>query len=180
MEQAEPMVILVNLSDRPTGTCLKLDAHRTPRLHRAFSVFLVCGEEMLLQKRAIGKYHSGGLWANACCSHPRPGEDTAEAAARRMQEELGIGCPLSEIFRFVYCAAFENGIYEYEYDHVLLGRLEEKPILRPDPEEIGETRWVSLDQLELELLEDPMRFSVWFRTAAPEVLRILKAGNGRI
>ena len=178
MGQAEPKVILVDLEDRQIGTCGKGEAHRTPRLHRAFSVFLVCGKEMLIQKRASGKYHSGGLWANACCSHPRQGEETKEAAERRLQEELGFSCPVSELFSFVYCAGFENNVFEYEYDHVFLGQLEEKPVVQPDPGEIESIRWVELDRLEEELLEDPMRFSVWFRTAAPGVLAALKNKSG--
>lgn len=173
MEKREPEVILVDLEDHPIGKCGKLEAHLTPRLHRAFSAFLVCGDEVLLQKRASGKYHSGGLWANSCCSHPRPGEETAEAAERRIREELGIGCRVAERFSFVYCAGFENGIWEYEYDHVLLGRLAEKPVLHPDPEEIESVRWVPAARLAEELLDDPARFAVWFRTAAPAVLRIL-------
>src|SRR5215203_6397334 len=119
----EQNVILVNEKDEEIGTMEKMEAHRKALLHRAFSVFIFNGRgEMLLQRRALKKYHSGGLWTNACCSHPRPGEVTADAAARRLREELGFVTTLNPAFQFVYRATFDNGLTEYEFDHVFLGK----------------------------------------------------------
>ena len=172
MAERDQDLLLVDLYDRPLGTIAKAEAHRSPRLHRAFSVFLFRGQEMLLQKRAAGKYHSGGLWSNACCSHPRLGEELTEAAQSRTLEEVGASCPMREIFSFVYCHRFQNDLYEYEYDHVLVGEWDGK--CRPDPAEVDELRWVSIPALERELLEHPERFSVWFLIAAPRVLSYWK------
>ncbi|HEY0272948.1 MAG TPA: isopentenyl-diphosphate Delta-isomerase, partial [Chitinophaga sp.] len=117
-----PHVILVDEQDRQTGTMEKLEAHQRGLLHRAFSVFILNEHhEMLLQQRALHKYHSGGLWTNACCSHPLPGEAVEAAAHRRLGEELGIDCYLTHLFAFQYRTAFDNGLTEHEYDHVLLG-----------------------------------------------------------
>ena len=166
-------IILVNTKDEPIGTCEKLEAHVRPTLHRAFSVFLHSNGQMLLQKRNREKYHSGGLWTNACCSHPRANETLTEAVPRRMQEELGIQVPLDELFSFVYFAQFPDGLFEYEYDHVFLGEYEGIPPF--DPDEAEEMRWVSFAQLRQELLEHPERFTVWFLSAAPRVLNILES-----
>src|SRR5271168_1810255 len=118
MQQPEE-VILVDESDQPLGTMEKMEAHRRAVLHRAFSVFIFNSRgEMLLQQRAPDKYHSAGLWSNACCSHPRPGEETADAASRRLKEELGFTTPLEELFHFTYKSEFGNGLTEYEFDHV--------------------------------------------------------------
>lgn len=123
-------------------------------LHRAFSVFLINDRgELLLLKRASGKYHSGGLWANACCSHPRIGEETIPSAEARLTEELGVTCPLREIGCFVYLHRFHDALYEYEYDHVLLGR--HCGPFTPDSEEIEELRWVTPAQLTEELRTHP-------------------------
>ncbi|MBQ3301101.1 MAG: isopentenyl-diphosphate Delta-isomerase, partial [Eggerthellaceae bacterium] len=133
-------IILVDEQDREVGSEEKLTAHRTPLLHRAFSIFLYddTGEEprLLLQQRAYGKYHSGGLWANSCCSHPRVGEVLAEATVRRLQEELGVaGVALTEVGSFVYCHKFRDDLYEHEFDHVFVGRYA-GPV-KPNPEEIA-------------------------------------------
>ena len=165
-------IILVDLFDRPVGTAKKYDAHTSALLHRAFSVFLIDGDRMLLQRRAKGKYHSGGMWANSCCSHPSIGEETEEAAHRRLEEELGMDCPLKEIGSFVYYHQFGPHLHEYEYDHIFVGKYGGD--FSPAPTEIAELRWVSLDQLAKELLKWPERFAVWFLTAAPYVLKWLK------
>lgn len=165
-------LILVDIRDRPTGTAGKAQAHAAPLLHRAFSVFLINDTgELLLQQRAPGKYHSGGLWANACCSHPRQGEATVPSAEARLTEELGITCPLQEIGSFIYLHRFADDLYEYEYDHVLLGRCS-GPFL-PDPQEIAALRWVTPTQLAEALRTSPELFAPWFITAAPMVLRCL-------
>src|SRR4051812_29579171 len=128
-------VILVNEADEQTGTIDKLEAHRQALLHRAFSVFIFKSNgEMLLQQRAENKYHSAGLWTNACCSHPAPGEDTYDAALRRLQEELGFTTRLEELFSFTYRTDFENGLSEHEYDHVFAGIYDGR--VQPDKEEL--------------------------------------------
>src|SRR3954470_13284590 len=118
-------VILVNEKDQAIGTMEKMEAHRKGVLHRAFSVFIFDRHgKMLLQQRAFHKYHSGGLWTNACCSHPLPGEDIESAAHRRLYEEMGFQTPLKKIFDFTYKADFRNGLTEYEFDHVFTGYYE--------------------------------------------------------
>lgn len=118
----EDQLILVDLDDVPIGSAGKAEVHRRGLLHRAFSVFLTDGERMLLQRRSRGKYHSGGLWANACCSHPRAGESLEQAVPRRLKEELGISCPVEELFSFHYFSQYGPQLFEYELDHVFLGR----------------------------------------------------------
>ena len=168
-------LILVDAHDNPIGTADKHSAHAAPMLHRAFSAFITDGNgHMLLQRRAAGKYHSGGLWANACCSHPGLGEDTVFSAEQRLSEELGITCPLQEVGSFVYLHRFADNLYEYEYDHVLLGQYSGG--FAPDPQEIEALRWVTLRELEEELRTAPMGFAPWFITAAPLVLRHLNYG----
>ena len=161
-------LVLVDIFDRPVGSAEKLWVHQNDRLHRAFSVFIIHGDEMLLQRRSFEKYHSGGLWANACCSHPRADEELNEAVHRRMKEELGIEAPVKEIFHFVYRSVFDNGLSEYEYDHVFLADYHGELSFNED--EISETRWVSFDHLRQEMTENPERFAAWFLIAAPRVL----------
>jgi isopentenyl-diphosphate delta-isomerase len=170
-------VILVDVFDREAGSLGKLEAHRRPRLHRAFSIFLYDGSRLLLQKRAAGKYHSGGLWTNSCCSHPRAGEALMEAAARRLGEELGLEAPLVEIASFVYYHKFAEDLYEYEFDHVLAGAYG-GPV-SPDPEEASQVEWVDGGELATGLLERPEAYSAWFRTAAPIALAWLRTGRPR-
>ncbi|MCI5800981.1 MAG: isopentenyl-diphosphate Delta-isomerase [Oscillospiraceae bacterium] len=171
----EEMLILVDPEDRPAGEATKEEAHRKGLLHRAFSVFLHDGNgRMLIQRRARGKYHSAGLWANACCSHPRTGEELTQAVRRRLKEELGACCPVEEQFSFVYYHRFGETLYEYEYDHVFLGQYSGP--LRPDPEEAEETRWVPFDELLEDLRLFPERYCVWFITAAPRILSALTEG----
>ena len=166
--------MLVDELDRETGSAEKLEAHRVPLLHRAFSVFLYddSGEEtrILLQQRAFGKYHSGGLWANACCSHPRQGEDVFAAAQRRVREELGCETAgMRELGTFLYRAVFDSGLTEYEYDHVLLAN--GTGAISPDPEEVSEVRWVGMEALARELTEKPEGFAVWAFTVLGMAMR---------
>lgn len=150
----QTLVVLVDQEDREVGTMEKMEAHRRAKLHRAFSVFIFdSAGRMLLQQRAYAKYHSGGLWTNTCCSHPFPGESVEAAAARRLQEELGFCVPLTHAFSFVYQAAFDNGLTEYEYDHVFAGYYEGE--LRPDPAEIAATAYHSPDVIREELRTCP-------------------------
>lgn len=167
-------VVLVDRQDRPIGTEEKLAAHRRGVLHRAFSVFVFNDEgELLLQRRAPGKYHSGGLWSNTCCSHPRPGEPTDRAARRRLGEEMGIDCDLEHLFSFSYRAAFPDGLIEHEYDHVFVGYSDEVP--RCDPGEVMDYRWTSLPALRADMDEDPASFTVWFRMALNDFYDVLSS-----
>ncbi len=160
----EELVVLVDQNDREVGIAPKLLAHRQGDLHRAVSVFIVNGAgEMLLQRRAEGKYHSGGLWSNACCSHPRPGESPSSAASRRLLEEMGISCTLEHAFSFIYRAPLPDGLTEHELDHVFVGVCASDPV--PDREEVEDWRWISMPALEQELADQPDRFTIWFPLA---------------
>ena len=157
-------MILVDEQDRELGSCEKLRAHAEGALHRAFSVFVFDGSgRLLLQKRAGGKYHSGGLWSNTACGHPRPGEGTEAAARRRLREEMSFDCELREAFSFLYRAELAGGLVEHEYDHVFVGRFEGSP--RPDPSEVEDWEWVTLDELRRLLREEPARYSRWLKLA---------------
>jgi isopentenyl-diphosphate delta-isomerase len=162
-------VILVDERDNPIGVAEKLEAHRTGKLHRAISVFIFnTNGEMLLQKRAKSKYHSGGLWTNTCCSHPRPNESNEVAAHRRLQEEMGFDCPLSEIHAFVYRVDFENGLTEHEYDHVFIGTFDGSP--HPESQEAEDWKWISPATLKKDVAEYPDNYTYWFRLALNDVL----------
>lgn len=166
-------IILVDLNDRELGSCEKMTAHVSGQLHRAFSLFIIHEGKMLLQQRAIEKCHSGGLWTNACCSHPRFGEDLASAVRRRVLEELGgnVGA-FDELFSFVYRVDFGN-VIEYEYDHVFLSESNLSG-LDPDPLDVMSVCWVSLEELLMDLRENPDRYSTWFITAAPKVIQLFR------
>ena len=167
-----PDVILVDQADRPVGRMEKQEAHIKGLLHRAFSVFLLDGSKLLIQRRALDKYHCGGLWSNTCCSHPAPGEPVLSAAERRLDEELGIkNARLRELDTFLYRAPFPNGLTEHELDHVLLG--EYSGPVRPDPREIAQVRWIDLEELQRDLQAFPQRYTPWFPPALTLVLRHL-------
>jgi len=170
----DDMLVLVDGLDREVGMATKLEAHVEGLLHRAFSVVLVRdgdgGPELLLAKRSMAKYHSGGLWANSVCSHPRAGEGLMDAAYRRVHEELGCGAAgLRGIAAFAYRAEFDNGLCEFEYDHVLVGCCEGEP--DPDPAEASEVRWTGFDEIAAALAERPEAFAAW----APMVLTMAMA-----
>ncbi len=159
-------VILVDEEDTPIGTMEKIEAHKKALLHRAFSVFIFNEKgEMLLQQRAAGKYHSPGLWTNACCSHPHPGEDTRSAAARRLKEELGFTTDVQELFAFTYKTEFDNGLTEFEFDHVFVGRYD--GVIEPNPEEVSNYRYSALGEIKEELIRCPEAFTSWFHLAMP-------------
>lgn len=168
-------IIKVDIYDNQIGTIEKLTAHRTPVLHRAFSVFLYDGNKILLQKRADNKYHSGGLWANACCSHPRANLSFWDSVYSRLEFELGITkkIKLDELFSFTYLSKYNADLYEYEYDHVLLGKYSDEQ-LSFNQEEISELRWWGIDELEKQMVEQPNKFATWFLICAPKVLAEIK------
>ncbi|HET9425175.1 MAG TPA: isopentenyl-diphosphate Delta-isomerase [Gemmatimonadaceae bacterium] len=162
-------VILVDEEDRELGSEEKLRAHEAGALHRAVSVFLFDDQgRLLLQQRAEGKYHSAGLWSNTCCGHPRPGESAADAAARRLREEMGIACDLTPRFVFRYRAGLDGGLTEHELDHVFTGRFTGTP--SPDPREVEAWGWMSLPALAADCETSPHRYSAWLPIAVREIL----------
>lgn len=172
-KNAKDRLIWVDLFDNEIGFGEKLETHVKNQLHRAFSLFIVHDGKMLIQKRALKKYHSGGLWANACCSHPRWGESLEEAVQKRMEVELGIpqgSCKTKELFSFNYFSQYE-GLSEYEIDHVFLTDYAGE--LKVDPDEIMELRWISLEDLKKELEQQPQAFATWFLIAAPRVIEYI-------
>jgi len=155
-------VILVDSGDMEIGSEEKLLAHEKGLLHRAFSVLLFNSQgDFLLQRRADSKYHSAGLWSNACCSHPRPSENTKDAVRRRLKEELGISCSCDFHSKFIYKTAFENGLTEHEFDHVYVGISDTQPEL--NPLEASEYRYVSTKELKDEIERNPDSFTYWFK-----------------
>lgn len=167
-------VILVDEQDNPVGTMEKMEVHQKALLHRAFSVFIFNSKgEMLLQKRSGTKYHSAGLWTNACCSHPRPGETTQFAAQKRLKEEMGFNTELQEVFSFVYRAPFDNGLTEHEFDHVFIGTYD--GVINPNPEEVSGYRYQSIDQLKSSISKNPGDYTEWFKIALPQLERYLPA-----
>ena len=161
-------VILVDEHDVPLGTMEKLEAHKKALLHRAFSIFIFNSKgDVLLHKRAAGKYHSAGLWTNACCSHPLPGEDTLVAASRRLKEEMGISTPLKKVFEFTYSSSFDNGLTENEFDHVFIGIYDGEII--PDKEEVSDFCYKTPGEVRDELQHHPKHYTEWFKIAFPKV-----------
>lgn len=161
-------VVLVNEQDEAIGKMEKQLAHVKGVLHRAFSIFIFNSEkQLLLQKRASSKYHCGGLWTNTCCSHPRENESPLEAANRRLFEEMGMTCNLEHIFSFVYKASFDNGLTEHEFDHVFFGESNQEPSLNTD--EAEDFRYISFENLQKEIAENPAQFTPWFLIALDRV-----------
>ena len=161
-------VILVNETDEETGTMEKMEAHRKGVLHRAFSIFIFNNKnEMLLQQRAANKYHSASLWTNACCSHPKPGEETEIAAARRLKEELRFETSLHEIFDFTYKTAFEDGLTEHEFDHVFIGNYNGE--INFNRAEVQDICFRSIEDIESAMQLNPNKFTAWFLIAFPMV-----------
>ncbi|MCM5527610.1 isopentenyl-diphosphate Delta-isomerase [Parasegetibacter sp. NRK P23] len=166
-------IVLVNERDEQTGTMEKMEAHRQALLHRAFSVFIFNNNgELLLQQRAPGKYHSGGLWTNTCCSHPEPGESVEMAAERRLKEEMGFSVKLDKAFDFIYKAPFDNGLTEHEFDHVFVGNYDGE--VHPDPNEVSAIRYASLEAIEEALKQDPAAYTAWFHIAFPKLLEWMR------
>ena len=159
---------MVNEKDVAIGRMEKMEAHEKALLHRAFSVFIFNSKgEMLLQQRSDKKYHSAGLWTNACCSHPSPGEDTATAAVRRLKEELGFTASLKEAFTFIYRTDFENGLTENEFDHVYTGVYDGRVVA--DEDEVKNFSFMTMDEIEESIKSEPGKFTTWFVIAFPEI-----------
>ena len=157
----EEKLVLVDKNDNQIGLMPKMEAHQKGILHRAFSIFIFNSEnQILLQKRSSNKYHSGGLWTNTCCSHPRDGENIIDAGSRRLSEEMGIKTELKKAFNFTYKAELENGLIEHEYDHVLIGEFNGSPILNKD--EAEDWKWMSLEEIEKDINENQEDYTVWF------------------
>ncbi|RBP29839.1 isopentenyl-diphosphate delta-isomerase [Oceanihabitans sediminis] len=158
----EEQVILVNERNEQIGLMPKLEAHEKALLHRAFSVFVFNDKnELMLQQRALGKYHSPGLWTNTCCSHQREGETNIQAGKRRLQEEMGFVTELEDSISFIYKAPFDNGLTEHEYDHVLLGKYNQEPKINPD--EVAAWKWMPLEEVKKDMEMQPEHYTAWFK-----------------
>ncbi len=165
-------VVLVDELDNEIGTMEKIQAHLKPNLHRAFSVFIFNENgEMLLQQRALSKYHSGGLWTNACCSHPKQNENVLNAAHRRLKEEMGFDTDLKKAFDFIYQADFLNGLNEYEFDHVFIGNYNGNITI--NDVEVADYCYKPLDELKKEIIAIPSIYTEWFKIALPKLEKYL-------
>ncbi len=165
----EDFLILVNENDKAWGKLEKNLVHEKGLLHRAFSVFIFNSKgEMLLQQRANNKYHSAGLWTNACCSHPRFGEELNDAVERRLEEEMGLKCSTNFAFSFQYRAEFENGLIENEFDHVFVGISDEVPT--PSQQEVSDWKYISVEELRKSILNEKESYTVWFQLIFEKVI----------
>jgi len=155
-------IVLVDEHDNAIGTIEKMQAHQHGLLHRAFSVFIFnASNQLLLQKRNSEKYHSGGLWTNTCCGHPRPDEMVGNAAIRRLYEEMGFNCNIEKNFDFIYNTSFANGLIEHEFDHVYSGYFDGCPL--PNPDEVEDWKYVDWPWLINDVTLFPERYTVWFK-----------------
>ena len=171
-QKKQDFVILVDENDNNIGQLEKLEAHRKALLHRAISVFICNSKgEWLLQRRALDKYHSNGLWTNTCCSHPFPGETSHEAAKRRLEEEMGLKADLREVFRFTYKEQLDNELTEHELDHVFVGITDELPSINTD--EVNEWKYMCFEDLKTDIENHPEKYTVWFKMIFEEVNRKL-------
>jgi isopentenyl-diphosphate Delta-isomerase len=168
----EDYLIIVDENDTELGKAEKNLVHKQGLLHRAFSIFIFNSKgELLLQQRAIDKYHSGGLWTNTCCSHPRYGEETQQAVTRRMNEEMGLSCDTHFAFSFTYKAQFNNGLTEYEFDHVYIGFSDALPNL--NPEEAKDWKYMSLGILATAIQDHPEHYTEWLKVCLPQVMQYM-------
>jgi isopentenyl-diphosphate Delta-isomerase len=169
----EEQVILVNEKDEEIGVMPKLEAHEKAVLHRAFSVFILnSSNQVMLQQRAGHKYHSPLLWTNTCCSHQRVNETNIEAGKRRLEEEMGFKTNLKELFHFIYKAPFDNGLTEHELDHVMIGYFNEEPKI--NTEEVASWKWMSIEAIKADMLENPSIYTVWFKIIFDEFYHYLE------
>jgi isopentenyl-diphosphate delta-isomerase len=169
-------VILVDEHDKEVGLMEKMEAHKKGLLHRAISVFIFNRKgEMLLQQRSTNKYHSGNLWSNACCSHPLPNESTADAAHRRLREEMGFDTEMTFAFSFIYKTIFDNGITEYEFDHVFAGIYDGE--IKPDQSEVKDYCYMKMEAIKNSLHEHQHKYTSWFSIAFPKIEEFQKINN---
>lgn len=169
----DEQLILVNEKDEEIGFGEKMLVHQQAQLHRAFSIFVLNDrDELLLQRRAFEKYHSGGLWANTCCSHPVRGEQQEDRVHRRLREEMGFDCELKPLFHFIYRVELDNGLTEYEYDHVYLGRYNGDP--SPDPEEVCEWKRMQIADVVEDIRTNPEQYTYWVKQAIDQFYREYK------
>lgn len=155
-------VILVDEQDREIGTMEKMAAHQAGRLHRAFSILIFNSKgELLLQQRALSKYHSGGLWTNTCCSHPRPGESLTQAAQRKLYQEMGFTCDLAFSHKFLYQVELDNNLIEHEWDHVLIGQYDGE--LRLNEDEAMAWKYMALEEVKRDAKARPQQYTLWFK-----------------
>jgi isopentenyl-diphosphate delta-isomerase len=163
-----PQVILVTEHDEPIGAMEKMEAHERGLLHRAFSVFIFNKKgELLLQQRALDKYHSGGQWSNTCCSHPQPGEETLPSALKRLRDEMGFTTPIEKQFDFIYSADFHNGLSEFEFDHVFTGEYE--GAIDINKAEVMDYCYKSLARIQQEIKKNQFKYTIWFKALLPEI-----------
>ncbi len=169
-------VVLVDNSDNDLGIMEKMEAHEKAILHRAFSIFIFNSKnEMLLQQRALSKYHSPGLWTNTCCSHPRQGETLEQATSRRLMEEMGMQCNITKAFDFVYKADVGQGLTEHEFDHVFVGYSDECPVINKD--EVESWKYMLLEDVKNDMTKHPEQYTVWFRIAFEQLENFIKTQN---
>jgi isopentenyl-diphosphate delta-isomerase len=167
-------VILVDEQDNPIGLMEKQAAHIEPHLHRAFSIFIFNSKgELLLQQRALSKYHSPGLWTNTCCSHPRAGETLEGATSRRLMEEMGMVCPMHEVYTFIYKAPVGEGLTEHEFDHVFIGQSDDSPII--NHEEVESWKYMTVADLKDDIQLHPEHYTEWFKITFEEMLHHAKS-----
>ena len=170
-------VVLVDIFDNEIGVEAKENAHKKPMLHRAFSIFIYNDNyDILIQKRAAHKYHSPLLWANTCCSHSRKGENIKESAIERLKDEVGIDADIEELYSFIYISKYREDLYEYELDHVFTGKYNGDFTL--NEEEACEAKWISLEDLSNDLVNNPSSYATWFINCAPKVIEFLKNKRG--
>lgn len=173
---AEEKVILVNEQDEQIGLMPKMEAHEKALLHRAFSVFVFNDKnELMLQQRALGKYHSPGLWTNTCCSHQREGETNLAAGKRRLQEEMGFVTKLEEKTSFIYKAPFDNGLTEHELDHILVGTYNGTPTI--NKEEVASWKWMPLERVKDDIKEHPEYYTAWFKIIFDKFYEFINLSN---
>ncbi len=155
-------VVLVDNKNRKIGEMEKLEAHKKGLLHRAFSIFIFNSKgELLIQQRAKSKYHSWGLWSNTVCGHPKPVERYLTAAHRRLKEEMGFDCALKKKDCFIYKKQFKNGLIEYEYDCIFVGKFDDTP--KPNLSEVADWKWISISDLKKAITKNPEEYTYWFR-----------------
>jgi isopentenyl-diphosphate Delta-isomerase len=172
-------VVLVDSQDRPLGTMDKMEAHEKGLLHRAFSIFIFnTSGELLLQRRAFEKYHSGGLWSNTCCSHPRPDEDLMSAAKRRIWEEMGMNCEVEHLYSFIYKISFSNGLTEHEFDHVFIGYTNELPEI--NKEEVADYKYMSLEKISMDVELNPAFYTEWFKISYEKIFQYVNKKKGEL